>query len=498
MRFYEVDSSVDAIMSAAMVAQTRASSMGKQGKLSMNGFLQMLANAGIMMDYDGFKTVFDTNPQLKNVIAQFNKDEITFVGDSDDEGAGYEEPQGDMPDDERVAKMAQRATKMRTEEFVESALLSKDTREKVATAIDNRPTKGIFPALEKYGKKFADFVMKKMDEGELPPHLAKMFGKDGTQVDTRTDVMKQMRDIVDNKSAMEVTFGDGKQMVDMYTASVLVQIYDKVNPENKEKIVQRVGTIEKFTKLMPTLFNMIGEGKSPHKKGTEKYRKHMAAMHAGMNEEDIVQEKVGRLRYEPSPYEIELKKKAVQAHTDGMSEQEFVDAHYAEVSKRSGKSVEELSKLWQAYEPRNRRFKERHYGSHENRIRAFYQDAKGMADFEKDVEDNPLPASNPEKETSKLSLTGGSLKLGAIDPSTLRPARSAQGRPTVDVKVNRRRNTEEAWQAFKERSLTKAEKSKMKHYEKKLPKSDFIDRYGKEQGEAIYYATATKMAKKNA
>jgi hypothetical protein len=31
-------------------------------------------------------------------------------------------------------------------------------------------------------------------------------------------------------------------------------------------------------KLMPT------EGKSPHKKGTEKYRKHMAAMHAGMNE----------------------------------------------------------------------------------------------------------------------------------------------------------------------------------------------------------------------
>ncbi len=65
MRFYEVDSSVDAIMSAAMLAQTRASSSGKQGKLSINGFLQMLANAGIMMDYDGFKTVFDTNPQLK-------------------------------------------------------------------------------------------------------------------------------------------------------------------------------------------------------------------------------------------------------------------------------------------------------------------------------------------------------------------------------------------------------------------------------------------------
>jgi len=235
MRFYEVDSSVDAIMSAAMVAQTRASNTGKQGKLSMNGFLQMLANAGIMMDYDGFKTVFDTNPQLKNVIAQFNKDEITFVGDSDDESVGYEEPQGDMPDDERVAKMAQKATKMRTEEFV---------------------------------------------EGELPPHLSKMFGKDGTQVETRTDVMKQMRDIVDNKSAMEVEFGNGKQMVDMYTASVLVQVYDKVNPANKEKIVQNVGTTEKFMKLMPKLFNMISEGDSPHPKGSKKYKAHMAAKHA--------------------------------------------------------------------------------------------------------------------------------------------------------------------------------------------------------------------------
>ena len=237
MRFYEVDSSVDAIMSAAMVAQTRASNIGKQGKLSMNGFLQMLANAGIMMDYDGFKTVFDTNPQLKNVIAQFNKDEITFVGDSDDEGAGYEEPQGDMPDDERVSKMAKKA--MRTREFV---------------------------------------------EGELPPHLAKMFGKDGKQVDTRTDVMKQMRDIVANKQAMKVKFGDGDQMIDMYTASVLTQIYDKVNDNSKEAIIQRIGTKEKFAKLMPKLFNMLGEGSSPHPKGSKKYKAHMAAKHANMNE----------------------------------------------------------------------------------------------------------------------------------------------------------------------------------------------------------------------
>ena len=400
MRFFEVDSAVDAIMSAAMIAQNRASQRDKQGKLSMNGFLQMLANAGVVVDYEGFKTVFDTNPQLANVIAKFDKDSITFASaDAEDEGAGYEEPQGDMPDDERVAKMAQRATKMRTREFVETTLTEFDRHQDIIDQIvDMQPetSNEIIRMAQKLGapdKAIDDILqavldkvnideaelneddeqalmrqlMRKdgidpdkvsdggifdkyramarkqlgLDEAELPPHLAKMFGKDGKQVDTRTDVMKQMRDIVANKQASKVEFGDGKQMIDMYTASVLTQIYDKVNNNSKEAIIQRIGTIEKFNKLMPKLFGMLGEGHSPHKKGTEKYRKHMAAMHAGES-------------------------------------------------------------------------------------------------------------------------------------------------------VN------EAWQAFKERSLTKAEKSKMKHYEKKLPKSDFIDRYGKEQGEAIYYATATKMAKKNA
>ena len=276
MRFFEVDSAVDAIMSAAMLAQTRASSSGKQGKLSMNGFLQMLANSGIMMDYDGFKTLYDTNPQLANVIAQFNKDEITFVGDSDDEDAEFEPAQGEMPDDERVAKMAKSA--MKTREFVEGyEVLPKMDRKKYqerdglegpimtrsgkVVYHDNKEGKYYDPDTDMY-LSYDDYKMldKKANEAELPPHLSKMFGKDGSQVETRTDVMKQMRDIVDNKQAMNVTFGDGKQMVDMYTASTLVQIYDKVNDANKEKIVQRVGTTEKFMKLMPKLFGMMGEG----------------------------------------------------------------------------------------------------------------------------------------------------------------------------------------------------------------------------------------------
>ena len=42
-----------------------------------------------------------------------------------------------------------------------------------------------------------------------------------------------------------------------------------------------------------------------------------------------------------------------------------------------------------------------------------------------------------------------------------------------------------------------AEKKKMKSYEKDIKKKDFIERYGKEKGESVYYATITKMAKKN-
>ena len=47
-----------------------------------------------------------------------------------------------------------------------------------------------------------------------------------------------------------------------------------------------------------------------------------------------------------------------------------------------------------------------------------------------------------------------------------------------------------------ERELTKSEKSKMRKYEKDIPKKDFIKRYGKKEGPAIYYGTITNMAKK--
>jgi len=71
----------------------------------------------------------------------------------------------------------------------------------------------------------------------------------------------------------------------------------------------------------------------------------------------------------------------------------------------------------------------------------------------------------------------------------------AKGGPIKDDKISYE------WQDranMNERKLTDGEKDKLKDYEKEISKKDFIDRYGKEEGESIYYATLTKMAKQHA
>ena len=48
----------------------------------------------------------------------------------------------------------------------------------------------------------------------------------------------------------------------------------------------------------------------------------------------------------------------------------------------------------------------------------------------------------------------------------------------------------------KEKKLTKAEKTGLKKMEKSVSKKSFTKKYGKDEGEKIYYATLTKQAKK--
>ena len=62
------------------------------------------------------KTVFDTNPQLANVIDKFDKNTIIYA-EADDEDAIDNTNPSTEHDDERINKMARRA--VRTREDIE-------------------------------------------------------------------------------------------------------------------------------------------------------------------------------------------------------------------------------------------------------------------------------------------------------------------------------------------------------------------------------------------
>ena len=63
------------------------------------------------------------------------------------------------------------------------------------------------------------------------------FGREYLLAEGNMDIL---RSIVKRKSAKPVKFSDGKSMVDMFTASAIVQVYDKVNPDNQAKMKKMV------------------------------------------------------------------------------------------------------------------------------------------------------------------------------------------------------------------------------------------------------------------
>ena len=105
---------VNTILSVAELIRSQAESNNKVAKLHMQAFLTMLKNAGLSIDYDGLMAYFEAEPNLKNKIQQFNKHEIIFVSQGDEEDSEtLGQPQGNIPPEEKVEKMAKRAMKAR-------------------------------------------------------------------------------------------------------------------------------------------------------------------------------------------------------------------------------------------------------------------------------------------------------------------------------------------------------------------------------------------------
>ena len=72
--------------------------------------------------------------------------------------------------------------------------------------------------------------------------------------------MNVLKDIVVKKSMKPVKFKDGTMKVDMFTASAITQVYNKVNIDNKKKLENMVnGTKKQFQTMSGKIMKMVGK-----------------------------------------------------------------------------------------------------------------------------------------------------------------------------------------------------------------------------------------------
>ena len=112
MRFSEFKSTLESIdhdlIATAMLAKEKAAKQDKSS-IPMQAFLNMLKNSETPYSYDSLVSAYETNPNLKNIIQQFNKDEIVFSNTKTDNQSTSIVPVGDVPPERKVNQMAKAA-----------------------------------------------------------------------------------------------------------------------------------------------------------------------------------------------------------------------------------------------------------------------------------------------------------------------------------------------------------------------------------------------------
>ena len=73
------------------------------------------------------------------------------------------------------------------------------------------------------------------------------------------DNVDVLRSIVKSKQNKSVKFQDGKKAkVDLFTASALIQVIDKVNPDNKAKLTKMInGSLKTFLQAQSAVMKMV-------------------------------------------------------------------------------------------------------------------------------------------------------------------------------------------------------------------------------------------------
>ena len=129
---------------------------------------------------------------------------------------------------------------------------------------------GVYP----YGKTDGDIYIQGDDAGSLGLAIQKMFRNkvnvmgESVELQEAKNLMPAIQKIVDTKGAAKV----GGVMLDMFTASVITQAYDKVNDANKKRMES--SNIQTLVKLAQRLMGMKEETVSEGKKIQDIVRKH--------------------------------------------------------------------------------------------------------------------------------------------------------------------------------------------------------------------------------
>ena len=102
-------------------------------------------------------------------------------------------------------------------------------------------------------------VKEDVDVNNVRLQIRKMHEQEGldNKILIKDDVDK-LRQIVRDKSAMSIKFADGSMKVDMTTASIFLQVFDKVKEETQAKIVDRIQTKQGFLSVLDKMYGMIG------------------------------------------------------------------------------------------------------------------------------------------------------------------------------------------------------------------------------------------------
>jgi len=131
----------------------------------------------------------------------------------------------------------------------EPGVMPKRKKKKKKTLVDAR-TKA-YREHRKRLEQARDRRLAKKEQSSLIKKVKEQIGEFSREEYIEEDNVAELKDIVKRKSAKNLKFKDGSMKVDMFTASAMTQILDKVKPDNKKKMMDMInsGTKSQFMKL---------------------------------------------------------------------------------------------------------------------------------------------------------------------------------------------------------------------------------------------------------